>query len=115
MASSPDRGDGAPEHLIMDNTACPILCQPIKHGAAITMHSTTKYIGGHGAGDRCPHPPPSQGAEQQHGVAAGEPLGDLAVHVPGLGAAGAVDEHPAACFCFGPFQLRRATEIPDTS
>jgi O-acetylhomoserine (thiol)-lyase len=34
--------------LIMDNTAAPILCQPIKHGAAITMHSTTKYIGGHG-------------------------------------------------------------------
>jgi O-acetylhomoserine (thiol)-lyase len=34
--------------LIMDNTACPILCQPIKHGAAVTMHSTTKYIGGHG-------------------------------------------------------------------
>ena len=34
--------------LIMDNTACPVLCQPIKHGAAITMHSTTKYIGGHG-------------------------------------------------------------------
>jgi O-acetylhomoserine (thiol)-lyase len=34
--------------LIMDNTVCPVLCQPIKHGAAITMHSTTKYIGGHG-------------------------------------------------------------------
>jgi len=34
--------------LIMDNTSCPVLCQPIKHGAAITMHSTTKYIGGHG-------------------------------------------------------------------
>ncbi len=34
--------------LIMDNTAAPILCQPIAHGAAITMHSTTKYIGGHG-------------------------------------------------------------------
>ncbi len=34
--------------LIMDNTAAPVLCQPIKHGAAITMHSTTKYIGGHG-------------------------------------------------------------------
>ncbi|MGO9360481.1 MAG: O-acetylhomoserine aminocarboxypropyltransferase/cysteine synthase family protein [Xanthobacteraceae bacterium] len=34
--------------LIMDNTACPVLCQPIKHGAAVTMHSTTKYIGGHG-------------------------------------------------------------------
>ena len=34
--------------LIVDNTAAPVLCQPIKHGAAITMHSTTKYIGGHG-------------------------------------------------------------------
>ena len=34
--------------LIMDNTAAPVLCQPIKHGATITMHSTTKYIGGHG-------------------------------------------------------------------
>jgi O-acetylhomoserine (thiol)-lyase len=34
--------------LTMDNTACPVLCQPIKHGAAVTMHSTTKYIGGHG-------------------------------------------------------------------
>ncbi len=34
--------------LIMDNTAAPVLCQPIKHGAAITLHSTTKYIGGHG-------------------------------------------------------------------
>jgi len=34
--------------LIMDNTACPILCQPLKHGAAIVVHSTTKYIGGHG-------------------------------------------------------------------
>ena len=34
--------------LIMDNTASPILCQPIEHGAAISMLSTTKYIGGHG-------------------------------------------------------------------
>jgi O-acetylhomoserine (thiol)-lyase len=34
--------------LIMDNTACPVLCQPLKHGAAIVVHSTTKYIGGHG-------------------------------------------------------------------
>ena len=34
--------------LIMDNTASPVLCRPIAHGAAITMHSTTKYIGGHG-------------------------------------------------------------------
>ncbi len=34
--------------LIMDNTACPILCRPLAHGAAIVVYSTTKYIGGHG-------------------------------------------------------------------
>jgi len=34
--------------LIMDNTASPVLCKPLEHGAAIVMHSTTKYIGGHG-------------------------------------------------------------------
>src|SRR5579862_6456328 len=34
--------------LIMDNTAAPVLCRPIDHGAAVVMHSTTKYIGGHG-------------------------------------------------------------------
>src|SRR5690606_26549464 len=34
--------------LIMDNTACPILCRPIDHGAAIVVYSATKYIGGHG-------------------------------------------------------------------
>ncbi|MBT6202880.1 MAG: bifunctional O-acetylhomoserine aminocarboxypropyltransferase/cysteine synthase [Rhodospirillaceae bacterium] len=34
--------------LIMDNTACPILCRPFDHGAAIIVYSTTKYIGGHG-------------------------------------------------------------------
>lgn len=34
--------------LIMDNTAAPVICRPIEHGAAIVMHSTTKYIGGHG-------------------------------------------------------------------
>jgi O-acetylhomoserine (thiol)-lyase len=34
--------------LIMDNTAAPIICRPFDHGAAIVMHSTTKYIGGHG-------------------------------------------------------------------
>ena len=34
--------------LIMDNTASPIICRPFDHGAAIVMHSTTKYIGGHG-------------------------------------------------------------------
>jgi O-acetylhomoserine (thiol)-lyase len=34
--------------LILDNTAAPILCRPFDHGAAIVLHSTTKYIGGHG-------------------------------------------------------------------
>jgi len=34
--------------LIVDNTAAPILCRPLDHGAAIVIHSTTKYIGGHG-------------------------------------------------------------------
>jgi O-acetylhomoserine (thiol)-lyase len=34
--------------LIMDNTAAPIICRPFDHGAAIVLHSTTKYIGGHG-------------------------------------------------------------------
>jgi O-acetylhomoserine (thiol)-lyase len=34
--------------LIMDNTAAPVICKPFQHGAAIVMHSTTKWIGGHG-------------------------------------------------------------------
>lgn len=34
--------------LIMDNTAAPIICRPLELGAAIVMHSTTKWIGGHG-------------------------------------------------------------------
>jgi O-acetylhomoserine (thiol)-lyase len=34
--------------LIMDNTAAPVICRPIDLGAAVVMHSTTKYIGGHG-------------------------------------------------------------------
>ena len=34
--------------LIMDNTAAPIICKPLEHGAAIVVYSTTKYIGGHG-------------------------------------------------------------------
>jgi len=36
--------------LVVDNTlASPYLCQPIKHGADIVVHSLTKYLGGHGA------------------------------------------------------------------
>ncbi|MBN2325898.1 MAG: O-acetylhomoserine aminocarboxypropyltransferase/cysteine synthase [Candidatus Omnitrophica bacterium] len=35
--------------LIIDNTACtPYLVRPIDHGADVVMHSTTKFIGGHG-------------------------------------------------------------------
>jgi OAH/OAS sulfhydrylase len=40
-------GAGVP--LIVDNTMpSPYLCQPIKHGADVVVHSMTKYIGGHG-------------------------------------------------------------------
>ncbi len=34
--------------LVMDNTAAPLICRPLDHGAAVVMYSTTKYIGGHG-------------------------------------------------------------------
>jgi O-acetylhomoserine (thiol)-lyase len=34
--------------LIMDNTAAPILCRPLEHGAAVVVYSSTKYLGGHG-------------------------------------------------------------------
>ena len=88
------RAHGIP--LIMDNTAAPILCRPLDHGAAIVVYSSTKYIGGHGtsigglivdggnfdwaaAGDRQPYlnqPDPSY-----HGAVwtvASAPLGPIA-------------------------------------
>ena len=34
--------------LIMDNTAAPVICKPLEHGAAVVVHSLTKYIAGHG-------------------------------------------------------------------
>jgi O-acetylhomoserine (thiol)-lyase len=35
--------------LIVDNTlATPYLCQPIQHGATLVIHSTTKFLSGHG-------------------------------------------------------------------
>ena len=41
------RRHGVP--LIVDNTlASPYLCRPFEHGADIVLHSTTKFIGGHG-------------------------------------------------------------------
>ncbi|URN09927.1 aminotransferase class I/II-fold pyridoxal phosphate-dependent enzyme [Actinomadura madurae] len=33
---------------VVDNTFVPLLCRPIGHGADIVIHSTTKYLGGHG-------------------------------------------------------------------
>jgi len=34
--------------VIVDNTVAPTLIRPIEHGAAIVVHSLTKYMGGHG-------------------------------------------------------------------
>jgi O-acetylhomoserine (thiol)-lyase len=35
--------------FVVDNTsASPALCRPIEHGADVVVHSTTKYLGGHG-------------------------------------------------------------------
>lgn len=35
--------------LVIDNTVTtPYLCQPLRHGADIVVHSATKFIGGHG-------------------------------------------------------------------
>jgi O-acetylhomoserine (thiol)-lyase len=35
--------------LVLDSTAVsPWLCRPLEHGANIVIHSTTKYLGGHG-------------------------------------------------------------------
>ncbi|MGP4022276.1 trans-sulfuration enzyme family protein [Actinomadura sp. 3N407] len=33
---------------VVDNTFAPLLCKPIDHGVDIVVHSTTKYLGGHG-------------------------------------------------------------------
>ena len=44
--------EAAHEHgvpLIIDNTlATPVLCNPIAHGADLVVHSTTKFLSGHG-------------------------------------------------------------------
>ena len=40
------RARGIP--LIVDNTVAPLLAKPFEHGAAVVVHSLTKYIGGHG-------------------------------------------------------------------
>lgn len=44
-----DIGTAAGVPLMVDSTfATPMLCRPIEHGAAIVVHSATKWIGGHG-------------------------------------------------------------------
>ncbi len=34
--------------LIVDNTMSPLICKPLEHGAHVVVHSTSKYICGHG-------------------------------------------------------------------
>lgn len=34
--------------VIIDNTFAPLLCRPFEHGVNIVIHSSTKWIGGHG-------------------------------------------------------------------
>ncbi|AUW60482.1 O-acetylhomoserine aminocarboxypropyltransferase (plasmid) [Sphingobium sp. SCG-1] len=46
VVSAAGRAIGIP--LIVDNTAAPLLCRPLDHGAAVVVYSTTKYVGGHG-------------------------------------------------------------------
>jgi O-acetylhomoserine (thiol)-lyase len=42
-------GEQAGLPLFVDNTfASPYLCRPFEHGAAIVVHSATKFLGGHG-------------------------------------------------------------------
>jgi len=41
--------DAAGVPVLVDNTfATPVLQQPLKHGAAMVLHSATKFLGGHG-------------------------------------------------------------------
>jgi methionine-gamma-lyase len=41
--------DAADVPVLVDNTfATPVLQQPMRHGAALVLHSATKYLGGHG-------------------------------------------------------------------
>ncbi|MER7541692.1 aminotransferase class I/II-fold pyridoxal phosphate-dependent enzyme [Spirillospora sp. NPDC127506] len=39
---------GADVLTVVDNTFAPLLCKPIEHGADVVVHSTTKYLSGHG-------------------------------------------------------------------
>jgi methionine-gamma-lyase len=47
LAAAAERCGEVP--LLVDNTfATPVLQQPVRHGAALVLHSATKFIGGHG-------------------------------------------------------------------
>jgi len=82
--------------LIVDNTlASPYLCQPIRWGADIVLHSLTKFLGGHGnslggmivdsgkfdwgATTKFPHL--SQPTDSYHGLRFWETFGDMAFAV----------------------------------
>lgn len=85
--------DAAGIPLIVDNTsATPYLCNPIKHGATLVVHSTTKYLTGNGTvtggcvvdsgkfdwmqNDKFPSL--SQPEPAYHGLTFGEALGPMA-------------------------------------
>ena len=89
--------------LVVDNTlATPYFCQPIQHGATLVVHSTTKFISGHGnsmggcvvdsgkfdwaMNDKFPSL--AQPEEAYHGLTFVETFGDLAytthAHAVGL-------------------------------
>ncbi|HXH69908.1 MAG TPA: PLP-dependent aspartate aminotransferase family protein, partial [Pyrinomonadaceae bacterium] len=49
IAACAETAHGANARLIVDNTfATPYLCQPLNLGADFSVHSATKYLGGHG-------------------------------------------------------------------
>jgi O-acetylhomoserine (thiol)-lyase len=78
--------------LVIDNTmASPYLCQPIRHGADIVVHSATKFICGHGTAlggvivesgkfpyDNGNFPGMMEPSEGYHGVRFYETFGDFA-------------------------------------
>ena len=78
--------------FIVDNTAAsPYLCQPLRHGADIVVHSATKFIGGHGTSmggvvvesgrypwDNGKFPSMTEPSAGYHGVRFHETFGDFA-------------------------------------
>ncbi len=78
--------------LMVDNTVpSPMLCQPIKYGADIVIHSATKFIGGHGTSigglivesgnfpwDNGKFPSMVDASDGYHGVRFYETFGDFA-------------------------------------